>query len=92
MSWQATVTNGLHAHFKQSDGPSRPAVEWSVVLNNGTDERTILVRSYADEGRSVEPNEEIPRVLAFIDRLLGTGWTPADYQNEPGELVVPSAE
>ncbi|HEY4232074.1 MAG TPA: hypothetical protein VGM76_01480 [Lacipirellulaceae bacterium] len=50
-------------------------------------EQRILVRIYADNV-SRGPNQSVA-VVAFINSLLQSGWTPDQFQGEPGELVVP---
>jgi hypothetical protein len=83
------AVRGLRAHFNQPSGPSRPGTDWVVALTNSTGERQILVRTYADEVGERSPAQEAELAVEYVGHLIQNGWTPDQYRDEPGELVVP---
>jgi hypothetical protein len=87
--WQISVVGGLNAHFKQPEGPSKPATEWAVSILSGDDEHRVLVRSYHDDHAGLTQEQVTQKVLQFIANKLQSGWTPSDYQGMPGELTLP---
>jgi hypothetical protein len=85
--WQISVISKEDGKFPQKSGPDKPGTECTVSLNGGTGEKRILVRIYADNvSRGLK---QAVAVTAYLNGLLESGWTPAEYQGEPGELLVP---
>lgn len=88
-----SVTGALRAHFKQPGGPSRAGADWAVVVDDGDQQKRILVRTYADDvGPISDKNDEAQLVIAYVAGLLESGWSPEQYKGEPGELVVPRGQ
>jgi hypothetical protein len=86
-NWRVSVVSTLDGHFVQKTGPNKPGTECIVSLRKWFVEQRILVRIYADNV-SRGPKQSIA-VVAFVNSLLQSGWTPDQYKGEPGELVVP---
>jgi hypothetical protein len=86
--WRVSVVSKLDARFAQKSGPPKPGTDCTVLLSNGSGEQRILVRIYADNVAR-GPNQATA-VAGFVNNLLHSGWTPAEYKGEPGELVVPT--
>jgi hypothetical protein len=87
--WRITVTRGLSAHFYTESGVSKPGSDWAVSLKRGRSEKRILVRIYDDNVARGEL-QQTHAIIAFVARLIDSGWTPDDYKAQPGELVVPT--
>jgi hypothetical protein len=85
--WKISVVNKLDGKFPQKSGPEKPGTECSVVMNDGSGDQHLVVRIYADNV-SRGP-KQATAVTAYLNGLLESGWTPADYQGAPGELLVP---
>ena len=79
----------LRAHFNQPSGPSRAGADWVIALTNSAGERRILVRTYADNVGELSPAQEADLAVEYVGHLIQTGWSPDQYRDEPGELVVP---
>jgi hypothetical protein len=86
--WTITVTGALRAHFKQLDGTSRPGADWIVALAQRGDVKRIMVRVYAENALGKSPEQEAQMVAEYVGGLLGSGWSPADYHGEPGEITI----
>ena len=87
--WTVSVTGALRAHFNQPSGPSRAGADWAVLLTSGSEQKRVLVRTYADEVGTIGDKAEAQLVIAYVTSLLESGWSPTQYKGEPGELVVP---
>ena len=87
-SWNLSVVDGLRAHFKQAQGPSRAGTDWAVSLANSGGERLVLVRVYADDIVVSSQEQEAQQVLNYVAGLLKLGWSPEQYRGEPGELTL----
>jgi hypothetical protein len=86
-SWRVSVVSTLDGHFAQKSGPNKPGADCTVSIRKWFGEQRINVRIYADNV-SRGPKRSIA-VVAFVNTLLQSGWTPDEYKGEPGELVVP---
>src|SRR4051794_5852922 len=86
--WGISLLGGLSAHFFQEDGSSKPGTDFAVSLNNGSGEKRILVRIY-DDNCARGSKQQAEAVVGYVATLLQSGWTPDQYKEEPGELVVP---
>ena len=75
--WSITTESGLSAFYKQRSGPSIPGTDWLIVLRRGSDERRILVRTYAGSSLNGTP-EQAQRALNYVAALLRDGWNPDD--------------
>jgi hypothetical protein len=87
--WRITVLGMLSAHFYTDKGESKPGTDWAVSLKVGASEKRILVRVY-DDNVARGPRQQAEAVIAFLARLINSGWTPDSYKGEPGELIVPA--
>lgn len=85
--WRITVLQGLKAHFKQPNGPSKPGTDWMVAVGNGVQEFRILVRAYADDVVGLDQQGEVAAMVGFVAGLVRGGWTPDKWKGEPGELT-----
>jgi hypothetical protein len=85
--WRVSVVSKLDGHFVQKSGPSKPGTECTVSLRWWFGERRIQVLIYADN-ISRGPKQSIA-VVAFVNSLLQSGWTPDQFRGDGGELVVP---
>jgi hypothetical protein len=86
-NWRVSVVSKVDARFAQKSGPNKPGTDCTVSLRDSSGEQRVLVRIYADNV-SRGPNQA-KAVTGYIGSLLQSGWTPAQYTGEPGELVVP---
>lgn len=77
MSHTVTVVNGLSAHFKRPQGPSRPGVDW-VVQIAGEHTVTVMVRTYfsSDPPKEAEKAALAEQAARCITKKLATGWVP----------------
>lgn len=87
--YTVSLLQGLQAHFKQPSGPSRLGTDWAISIASAAGERRVLVRTYADDVGQIPQDQEARLALEFVQRLLDSGWTPEQYGQTPGELVVP---
>jgi len=85
--WRIAVIDGLSAHFYTATGESKPGTDWAVSLKSGGSEKRILVRVY-DDNVARGPRQQTEAVIAFVARLINSGWSPDQYSGKPGELVV----
>lgn len=85
---EVRVLQGLRAHFKQPSGPSRAGTDWLISLTDSSGERKIFVRTYADEVGPLPPEQEAQLAAEYVGHLIQSGWSPEQYQGEPGELVA----
>ena len=85
--WKISVISKLDGKFPQKTGPDKPGTECSVVMNDGSGDQHLVVRIYADNV-SRGP-KQAAAVTAYLHSMLEYGWTPAQYQGTPGELLVP---
>jgi hypothetical protein len=86
---ELSVTRALQASFLQPTGPSRTGIDWSVVIKEGEGEETVIVRTYLDEIPHASTDELAEAAMCYIETLLDSGWTIANYRATPGELTVP---
>lgn len=86
--WRLSITNGLQAHFRQSNGSSRPGTDWVVVLSDGSRERRALVRTYTDRSPRSTVEHHAAAAVAYVSQMLENGWCP-NRDSEPSEFVVP---
>ncbi len=87
--FRLSVINGLRAHFLQSDGPSRPGTDWVISVMQTSVETRVLVRTYADGTNAQGVEQQAKAAVAFLAKLLESGWRLNDYKGQPGELTVP---
>ena len=85
---QLSVSSGLQAHFNQPAGPSRPGTDWVVQLKEGSVERRLMVRTYADRTKRLAANEHAAAAIAYVSQLLEGGWS-ANESDQVLPLVVP---
>lgn len=86
-TWRISVVSKADDRFPQKSGPPKPGTDCTVLIGNRSTEHRVIVRIYADNV-SRGP-KQAGAVLAYINSLLESGWTPAQYQGAPGEIVVP---
>jgi hypothetical protein len=85
--WRVSVISKSDGEFTQQSGPNKPGTDCTVSLKRWTGEQRIIVRIYADNvSRGLKQSDA---VVAFVNSLLRSGWTPDQFKGEPGELVVP---
>src|SRR4051794_35873233 len=87
-NWIVSTTGVLRAHFKQPTGPSRAGADWKVTLSNGNERHGLFVRTYVDTVGKLNDADESRVVVDYVTNLLRSGWSPAQYSGQPGELVV----
>lgn len=79
--WLMRIERGLSAHFKESDGSSRPGVEWAVGLKRGDELHTVTVKALlADDATpATRANQEYQAQTAmqYLNDQLHSGWDPA---------------
>jgi hypothetical protein len=78
--WQARVEGALKAHFKQSDGSSRPGTDYKIALKRGDQVCQIFVRAYlADDLTPIaraDANYQGQTVIGYVFDRLAPGWEP----------------
>jgi hypothetical protein len=84
-----TVTNGLHAHFKQPSGPSRPGYDWVVVIASESGEQKVMARTYDDDSPAASSQQHAQRALDDVAKLFNTGMLPPALQATT--LTVPKS-
>jgi hypothetical protein len=82
------VERGLNAHFKQTDGSSRPGTEWSIGLKRGDETHSVMVRTYLADDLSPKFRKDTEyqarTAMQYLNDLLQKGWNPAN----PGALAI----
>jgi hypothetical protein len=89
--WTLSISQGLSAHMNQPAGPSRPAMMWMMSASDGITQKKLTVQDYMDAPGGRTQEESAAAAIRFVGDLIRTGWSPNDYQGEPGELIVPIA-
>jgi hypothetical protein len=85
--WQVEFVDKFDADFSQFKGPRKRGTDCTVAVSDGSNTQRIIVRIYVDNV-SRGP-KQADAVVAYVRSLLDSGWTPEQYNREPGELVVP---
>ena len=79
--WLMRIETGLAAHFKQSDGPSRPGVVWSVGLKRGDEAYTATVRALLAEDATpatrANQQYQAQTAMQYLNDQLNQGWHPS---------------
>jgi len=86
--WLMRVEDGLSAHFKQPDGPSKPGTDWRIGLKRGGETHSVIVRTYLadDLAPALKKDSQYQARVAmeYLNHVLNDGWHPA----EPRELII----
>lgn len=88
---QVKIVNGLHAHFKQPSGPSRPGHDWIVAIIDESGERKLLARTYDDDAPQATPDQHARRALDYVIQSVNAGAIPAQQSQSPDLIIVPKA-
>lgn len=88
---QVKIVNGLHTHFKQPSGPSRPGHDWIVAIIDESGERKLLARTYDDDAPQATPEQHAQRALDYVIQSITTGVIPAQQLQSPDLIIVPKA-
>jgi len=79
--WLMRVENGLSAHFKQAEGPSRPGVAWTVGFKRGNEVYTATVKGLLADDATPETRANQPyqaqTVMQYLNDQLNQGWHPS---------------
>jgi len=80
--WSMSVTNGLTAHFKVPDGPSREGTMWSINLTRGDEKYGAMVKGLlADDATKATRNDaayQSQTAMEYLNDRLNNGWHPKD--------------
>lgn len=80
--WSMSVTNGLSAHFKMPDGPSREGTMWSVNLVRGGERYVAMVKGLlADDATKATRKDsayQSQTAMEYLNDRLNGGWHPKD--------------
>jgi hypothetical protein len=85
--WRVSFVEKVDADFSQIKGPRKLGTDCTVAVRDGSSTQRVIVRIFADN-ISRGPRQA-DAVIAYVQSLLDSGWTPEQYNREPGELVVP---
>jgi len=98
--WLMRVENGLSAHFKQENGPSKPGVMWSIHMKEAASEivyQAMVKALIADDlATDLKTNKEYQAQVAmqYLNEKISTGWHPKDemehtiYISNPGPAKI----
>ena len=81
-AWSMRITNGLSAHFKMPEGPSREGTLWSVNLVRGDEHYVATVKGLlADNATKATRKDDVYQsqtALLYLNDQLNNGWHPRD--------------
>lgn len=80
--WSMRVSNGLAAHFKVPDGPSREGTMWSVNLARGEEHYVAMVKGLLSDDATKATREDATyqtqTAMQYLNDRLNNGWHPKD--------------
>ena len=85
--WRVSFVDKVNGDFSQIKGPRKRGTDCTVAVSDGACTHRVVVRIYADNVS--RGTKQADAVIAYVQSLLDSGWTPEQYNREPGELVVP---
>jgi hypothetical protein len=79
--WLLRIENGLSAHFKMPDGPSRPGTLWSVGLTRGDETYATTVKALltndATPATRANSQYQAQTTMQYLNDELNKGWHPS---------------
>lgn len=93
--WLMRVEGALSAHFKTSQGASRPGVHWKIGLKRGEEIHTVFVKAFLtdDATRDTQRDQEYQAqtVMQYLNDQLNAGWRPEQERDHVIHIGNPLA-